>query len=71
MTKESNKTRELYSNLDLKGIKIYSNKNSKEENKSFTLIKSDGEEDKKIKNKLNKTKDLKLKKQKTKKMKII
>ena len=65
-TKESNKTRELYSNLDLKGIKIYSNKNSKEENRSFTIIKSDGEKDQKIKNKLFKTKELKLKKQKTK-----
>ena len=66
-TKESNKTRELFTNLDLKGIKIYSDKNSKEGNKSFTIIKNVGEKDRKIKNNLIKTKDLKLKKQKTKK----
>ena len=66
-TKESNKTRELFTNLDLKGIKIYSDKSSKEGNKSLTIIKSVGEKERKIKNNLIKTKDLKLKKQKTKK----
>ena len=62
-TKESNKTRELFTNLDLKGIKIYSDKSSKEGNKSLTIIKSVGEKERKIKNNLIKTKDIKLKNQ--------
>ena len=57
------KTRELYSEIEMKGIRIYSKNNSEKENKYLTIFKSD-EEEKKIRSKLINKKVFKSQKQK-------